>query len=87
MLYQVLFLNEKAEVKTSAISLVLEAGLEPARTNVHWIFRFNLEKPKISIVVLPKVQCSNSINYTGKLLNSLELLNNSSIRFSVLKKP
>ena len=37
MLYQVIFLKEKTEVKTSAISLVLEAGLEPARTNVHWI--------------------------------------------------
>ncbi len=37
MLYQVLFINEKTEVKTSAISLVLETGLEPVRTNVHWI--------------------------------------------------
>ena len=30
-------MNKKAEVFTSAIALVLEMGLEPIRTNVHWI--------------------------------------------------
>ena len=37
LLCQVPFLNEKAKINNLGFRCVLEMGLEPIRTNVHWI--------------------------------------------------
>ena len=57
LLCQVPFLNEKAKINNLGFRCVLEMGLEPIRTNVHWILSPTcLPIPPLEQTFLPAVE-------------------------------